>query len=369
MHKFCRRQLLLVGPYRPAIVIEVEHGVGRGQVNVGLPVRIDRSHIPPVVLLIRPLFRRMDATHLERMRQGNAVTHGGGNDVLAKIVAGRRIGNIALKLTVQIGRIEDVDPHAAQRALGLARHRRRIGGLLDKVGDAPFFVDRHHPEARRILARHFDAGNRTLGAAFHVIDEHGHIIHLVDVVPRQDDDKLRRWRVILDDVDVLIDSIRRAPIPGILIDPLLGRHEINELIDLPAQETPSALQVAQEAVRLVLRHHANAPDPRIHAIGHGEIYDAVLAAKIDRRLGSAVGEFMQAATTPPCQDQRNGPAGQLENTSFDHLASLHAVKPDGSAALLQLITSGALRPVYSWIFATFSASATSGASASCTGTS
>ena len=61
------------------------------------------------------------------------------------------------------------------------------------------------------------------------------------------------------------------------------------------QEGPAALQVADEAVGLVLGGDRDAADARIEGVGQGEIDDARLAAEEHGGLGPLVGQLHQAA--------------------------------------------------------------------------
>ena len=58
--------------------------------------------------------------------------------------------------------------------------------------------------------------------------------------------------VALDDVDVLVDGVGGAGVPRGLRDALAGRQDVEALVALGAEEIPAALQVADQAVRLVL---------------------------------------------------------------------------------------------------------------------
>ena len=111
---------------------------------------------------------------------------------------------------------------------------------------------------------HLDAGNGAGGTLFDVVGNELGVIHLVDVIAGQDEDVFG----ILGEqnVEVLKDGICRAPIPRILINALLGWQEIDELIDLAAQERPSTLEVPQQTVGFVLGEHTNAPHTRVHAV-------------------------------------------------------------------------------------------------------
>ena len=113
------------------------------------------------------------------------------------------------------------------------------------------------------------------------------------MIAGQDDDVF--GRVALDDVDVLVDRVGRARVPGLVGDALAGRQDVEALVALQPEEIPAALQVADQAVRLVLGRDADAPDAGIERVGQGEVDDAGLAAEVDRRLGAPVGQLQQAA--------------------------------------------------------------------------
>ena len=61
--------------------------------------------------------------------------------------------------------------------------------------------------------------------------------------------------LLLDRVDVLVDGVGRALIP-VLVDPLLRRHDVDELAQLAAEiALPAHVDVPVQAHRLVLRQH------------------------------------------------------------------------------------------------------------------
>ena len=72
-----------------------------------------------------------------------------------------------------------------------------------------------------------------------------------------------------------------------------------------AQEGPAALEVADQAVRLVLRGDADAADAGIEGVREREVDDARLAAEIHRRLGAPVGQLHQPAAAPARQHERH----------------------------------------------------------------
>ena len=64
--------------------------------------------------------------------------------------------------------------------------------------------------------------------------------------------------------------------------------------------------MAQQAVRLVLRDHADATNAGIQAVRQREIDDAELAAEVHRWLGAAIGQAFEAAAAAPGEHQRHG---------------------------------------------------------------
>ena len=199
----------------------------------------------------------------------------------------------------------------------MAGHRRRIGRLLEKIDDARRLVHVHDAEAGGFHARHLDAADGNVGAGIDVLRQHHAVVHLVDVIAGQDDDVVHA--VTLDDIDVLGHGIGSAEIPLALVDALRGRQDIQHLVALGAKEVPAALQVADQTVRLVLGGNADAPDARIHCVGKREIDDAAFAAEVDRRLGAAVGQLLQAAAAPAGQDEGHGLARQRAGTCLPRL--------------------------------------------------
>ena len=83
------------------------------------------------------------------------------------------------------------------------------------------------------------------------------VVHLVDVVAGQDHDVL--GPLLFERVDVLVHRVGGALVP-LVVDPLLRRHDVDELAQLAAEIVPPAERdVAVEAHRLVLREHQDPP--------------------------------------------------------------------------------------------------------------
>ena len=133
-----------------------------------------------------------------------------------------------------------------------------------------------------------------------MLPEHDLVVHLVDVVACQDHDVLDP--VALDDVDVLVDRVGRALVPHAFRDALARWQDVEALVALGPEEVPARLQVADEAVGLVLGRHGDVADARVEGVREREVDDARLAAEIDGRLHALVGELEEPGAASACQD-------------------------------------------------------------------
>jgi hypothetical protein len=167
-----------------------------------------------------------------------------------------------------------------------------LGWLLQKADDTIIFVHVHHAERGGLHALHLEAADGHVGMLVDVLLQHHLVIHLVDVITGQDDHVLRIVR--LDDVDVLKDGVSRAVIPLRLADALRCGKNVEAFVTFGTKKVPAALQVADQAVRLVLRRDADAADARVERVREGKVDDARLAAEVHRRLGAPVGQLIQS---------------------------------------------------------------------------
>ena len=103
----------------------IERGNEVGQVDVGLPVGVDRADVAPVGLR---LGTGANAGALEAVRDRAAVAHHVGDDVLAEVVARVRIGGVALQLLEEQLAAKDVDAHARKRDVGAVGEAGRVRG-------------------------------------------------------------------------------------------------------------------------------------------------------------------------------------------------------------------------------------------------
>ncbi len=130
-----------------------------GQVDIRLPIGVDRADIAPIGLL---LMLRADAACRETVRHRPAMLDDIGDEIAAEIVLRGFVGGI---LAQQIGEefgAENIDAHRGEGEFGIAGDARRIGGLFDEGDDAIHLVDMHHAEAGRLAPRHFEAADRDI---------------------------------------------------------------------------------------------------------------------------------------------------------------------------------------------------------------
>ena len=177
-------------------------------------------------------------------------------------------------------------------------------GVRSHPDDPIVVVDVHHAEGAGIQARHFDTADRYVGTRLDVLLQHLLVIHLVDVIAREQHDELRR--VARDDIDVLVNRIGGARVPLRFRDALTRRQNIETLVALGAKEVPAALQVPDQAMRFVLCGDGDPADARVQRIRKREVDDARFTAEKDGRLRAFVGEFHKSRAAPTGQDVRHG---------------------------------------------------------------
>ena len=103
-----------------------------------------------------------------------------------------------------------------------------------------------------------------MAALRYVVFNQAGIVHFVHMIARKNQNEF--GFVLAQDVNVLKHGVRRSTVPGRFVHPLLRGQQINKLIDFIAQKRPAMLQMAQQAMGLVLGQHANTVHTRIYAV-------------------------------------------------------------------------------------------------------
>jgi len=147
----------------------------------------------------------------------------------------------------------------------------------------------------RLVDRCLEAGYSHVGAAIRVCRNQIGVFHLVNMIARQDKDEL--GVASPQKVQVLVHGVRRSLVP-IILHPLLGRQHIDEFVETAVQEAPPAFQMLNQALRLVLRRHTDAPNARIDAVGQGKIDDPEIAPARYGGFGPLVRQPTKARAAP-----------------------------------------------------------------------
>ena len=242
------------------------------------------------------------------------------NHIAAEIVLRQRFVRIADQLLVEEHRVEHVDAHAREGDVGASGDRLRMRRLFLEARDPSCRIDLHDAQRRGVGERHLDAGDRHVGVARGVVDQHPRVVHLVDVVAGQHEHVL--GRVAAQQIEVLVDRVGGALVP-VRSDALLGGQELDEIVEAAVEERPAPLHMANQALRLVLRADAHAPDAGIHAVRQREVDDAELAAERHRGLGPPVGQRAQPRAAAAGEDQRERVVRQPRTRRAGSLVLVH----------------------------------------------
>ena len=127
------------------VVVEVEDGVDRDQVEVRVVVGVQRPDVAPVAALAGRDPR--DAVALEVPDLGAALLDHHRNDVASEVVRRRVVGGIRGDRLDQRLRVEDVVAHRCEHLVGRVGEADRVGGLLAERADRASVGGRlDHPE-------------------------------------------------------------------------------------------------------------------------------------------------------------------------------------------------------------------------------
>ena len=228
----------------------------------------------------------------------------------------------AIRMGTSKLRVEQIDAHRRVHLPRMDARRLGLGWLFLETDDAPVLVGFDDAELSGGLGGiHLDGRDSHVRAGGDVLLEHLLVIHLVDVVAREDEDVIRL--LAADRIDVLVDGVGGALIP-VLRDAHLRRQHF-DVIAVAHQRGPSAANVTIQAQRLVLRENENATQIAVQAIRKSDVDNAINAAERNRRLGAIAGKRPQALALAACQEHANRIVHQghgcLSRTRYLHQAS------------------------------------------------
>ena len=145
-----------------------------------------------------------------------------------------------------------------------------------------------------------DGGYRDFGALLHVVFDHAGDVHAVDVISAEDGHHVGIG--LLHQIDVLINGVGRALIPGLILGTHLGGHGDDELSLQQAAELPAFAEVLQQGLAAELGQHIDGIDSRVDEVAQHEVDNPVLAAKRYGRFGPFVGQRRQSGSLAAGED-------------------------------------------------------------------
>ena len=200
------------------------------------------------------------------------------------------LGVLAQRVDQHVG-VEHVIAHGRVAQLGVARHGRRVGGLLQERVDRPSVrPDPDDAERGGLVPGHRDGRHGHPGPVLHVVIDHLRRVHPVHVVRAEDDHDVRL--LVIDQVHRLEDGVRRAGVP-VRTQPLL-RRDRRHVVAEQGTHPPRGGDVAVQAVALVLGQHADLADTAVGQVGQREIDQPVHTAERDSGFGPVRGQRTQA---------------------------------------------------------------------------
>ncbi len=170
--------------------------------------------------------------------------------------------------------------------------RAQIGylRLFLETGNSPPTVDVHHSEAESLFGFDQNGCQSDVGARGAVLIEHQPIVHLVNVIARQDENVFRL--LCSNRVDVLVDGVRGSHVP-VLADALHRRQDLNELAQFASHDVPAFANMTIQRERFVLGEDVDATKIGINAIGKRDVDDAIDSAERDCRFGAIPSQRVQ----------------------------------------------------------------------------
>ena len=178
------------------------------------------------------------------------------------------------------------------------------------------------PIRDRLGERDAADGDRHVGAVAAVGGHERLVVHLVDVVAGEDEDRV--GRVVLDDVDVAQDRVGRAAVP--LGDAAARDVRLEQLDAAPVAvevPRPAEADVVVERARVVLGQHDDVVDVRVDAVRQREVDDPVLAAERHGRLGALLGQDREALALAAGEDHRHRPLHAVDASTRPARARLN----------------------------------------------
>ena len=182
------------------------------------------------------------------------------------------------------------------------RRRRRVG-FFDKAVYAPIFIDADDPKFAGLYYRYLDAADSHIGLFVYMEGKHRTIVHFIYMITGQY--QYIRRVMTTQNVEILIDCIRRALEPLRAVPGLLGSEDADEA-GAEVVEVVGERNVLVEALGVVLGEDEDPAQVRVEAVADGDVDEAVLARDGHGRLRALVGEGKEPGSPTASQDDGEG---------------------------------------------------------------
>ena len=163
--------------------------------------------------------------------------------------------------------------------------------LFQEALHATGVVQPHDAELRGLLVIDRQGCNRHVGARLAMRDQHVVVVHVVQLIARQDQHMVDPG--LLQIAQMLAHGIGRSLVPQLFFVGLLGRQDFDEAF-AKRVEVVGPANVAVQADRIELRQHIDAVHVAVQAVRQRDIDQPVLSGQRDRRFRTELGQRQQA---------------------------------------------------------------------------
>ncbi|MPN06932.1 hypothetical protein SDC9_154189 [bioreactor metagenome] len=172
----------------------------------------------------------------------------------------------------------------------------------------------HDAEAMRLLH-----GNRQHGDGRHCVllnveVQHCAIVHLIDMIPRQNQNIFRI--ILIDKLRVLIDCVCGSGIPSAIHPRHIGRQHKHAAVHAVEIPVLSGADVAIQRERPILRQDADGVNIGIHAVAQREINNAIFAPERHGGFCHAGGKHAKAASLSAGEQHCDNPFFHASSSCF-----------------------------------------------------
>lgn len=176
-------------------------------------------------------------------------------------------------------------------------------GFSSKSIISPFFIGLHNAETRRFFHRDGADRDRAVGARFLMMVHHLVVIHLVNVVARQNNHVFGIKSV--DKLDILINRVGGSLVPLARFRAHERRKDVNAARDPVQIPRLSVSYVLVKFKGLILRKHTDRIDAGVCTIRQRKVDNSVLRSERYGRFCNLAGEKAESCALTSCKQHRD----------------------------------------------------------------